>query len=173
MLIPPILQAVLAEYTLPWDGFHGVAHWARVLENGLLLAEETGAHIEVVTLFALLHDARRVNEGTDPEHGQRGADLAAQMRGRLFHLDEAAFALLYRACADHTHEPTHPDITIQTCFDADRLDLGRVGITPDPRRLCTAAARRGETLDWAHRRACADFIPPRIHQEWGMGSLEG
>ena len=38
-----ILHAILEEYELPWDGLHGVAHWARVLENGLRLADETGA----------------------------------------------------------------------------------------------------------------------------------
>ena len=67
--IPLILQAVLEDYALPRDGDHGVAHWARVLENGLRLAEQAGAHLEVVRLFAVLHDARRVNEHTDPDHG--------------------------------------------------------------------------------------------------------
>jgi uncharacterized protein len=41
--IPLILSAVLEEYALPWVGYHGIAHWARVFENGLRLAEETGA----------------------------------------------------------------------------------------------------------------------------------
>ena len=27
--------------------------------------------------------------------------------------------------------------TIDACFDADRLDLGRVGIDPDPERMAT------------------------------------
>jgi hypothetical protein len=31
--------------------------------------------------------------------------------------------------------------TLAVCLDADRLDLGRVGITPDPLRLSTATAR--------------------------------
>ena len=48
----PILQAVLEDYALPWDGDHGVAHWARVLENGLRLAEETGA-IDAIGLWVL------------------------------------------------------------------------------------------------------------------------
>ena len=52
--IPLILQAVLNDYVLPRGGDHGVAHWARVLENGLRLAEETGAQVEVVRLFAVL-----------------------------------------------------------------------------------------------------------------------
>lgn len=42
-----MLQAVLEDYTLPLAGDHGVAHWARVLENGLRLAEETGWGIDI------------------------------------------------------------------------------------------------------------------------------
>ena len=57
-----VLQAVLEEYALPLGGAHGVAHWARVLENGVRLADATGANVEVVQLFALLHDSRRRSE---------------------------------------------------------------------------------------------------------------
>jgi uncharacterized protein len=123
--IPLILHAILEDYALPWGGDHGVAHWARVLENGLRLAEETSANIEVVSLFAILHDSRRVNEGTDPDHGPRAAEFAESLRGLLFDLPEPEFRLLHRACSGHTRERTHPDVTIWTCWDADRLDLGR------------------------------------------------
>src|SRR5262249_19439741 len=97
-----ILSTILADYALPWDGDHGVAHWARVLENGLRLAGETGANVEVVQLFAILHDARRVNEGSDPDHGPRAAAYALELRGLLFDLSDSAFRLRHRACAGHT-----------------------------------------------------------------------
>src|SRR4051812_30484912 len=106
--IPLILRAVLDEYVLPRDGDHGVAHWARVLENGLRLARETGANVEVVRLFAVLHDSRRVSEFTDPEHGPRAAEFARSLRGQLFDLPHPEFRLLYRACAGHTHERPTP-----------------------------------------------------------------
>lgn len=61
-----ITAAVLDEYTLPTGGYHGVAHWARVLQNGLRVADVTGADREVVSLFALFHDSRRVNEHREP-----------------------------------------------------------------------------------------------------------
>ena len=64
--IPMIVQAVLEWYPLPLESVHGVVHWARVLENGRRLSGETGANIEVVELFAVLHDSRRLNEGTRP-----------------------------------------------------------------------------------------------------------
>jgi len=34
-----------------------------------------------------------------------------------------------------------PEPTLAVCLDADRLDLGRVGITPDPLRLSTSTAK--------------------------------
>ena len=38
--IPVVLKAVLEDYALPLNGDHGVAHWARVLENGLRLSAQ-------------------------------------------------------------------------------------------------------------------------------------
>jgi uncharacterized protein len=168
MNLRPIVQKILAEYALPWDGIHGISHWARVLENGLRLSEHTGANSEVVKLFAVFHDSRRVNEGTDDGHGQRGADLALRFRGELFDLSDVDFDLLYAACVGHTDGGTAADITIQTCWDSDRLDLGRVGICPDPRRLCTDAAKRPELLRWADGRACFMVEPELVVVEWGI-----
>jgi uncharacterized protein len=139
-----------------------------VLENGRRLAAETQASIAVVSLFALLHDSQRLSEGGDPQHGQRAAEFAGQIRGELFDLPDSEFELLYRACAGHTHERTHPDITIQACWDADRLDLGRVGITPHPSRLCTEFAKRPEVLKWADGRACFRVVPRFVEDEWGI-----
>ena len=157
--IPLVLNTVLEGYALPLNGDHGVAHWARVLENGMRLSEETGADVEVVQLFAVLHDSRRQNEVTDPEHGPRAAEFALELRGSVFDLDDHEFRLLYKACHGHTHERTHPDVTVQTCWDSDRLDLGRVGITPHPSRLCTAAAKKAEAIKWADGRASFGVVP--------------
>lgn len=164
----PVVQVILEGYTLPLEGFHGVTHWARVLENGLRLCEETGADPEVVRLFAVFHDARRFNESFDPGHGQRGAELAKALRGKVFELTDSQFALLETACIDHTDELTHPDATIATCWDADRLDLGRVGMTPDPKLLCTAAGRRPEIIRQAHGRAVFRTVPDLVKTEWGI-----
>lgn len=166
--IPLILNTILEEYELPVDGCHGVAHWARVMENGLRLAEDTGANVQVVRLFAVFHDSRRKNESIDPGHGQRGADFAATLRGNLFDLPDHHFSLLYRACAGHTDELTHPDITVQTCWDSDRLDIGRVGIVPHPRYLCTEVAKKKETIQWADGRASVDAVPEFVSTEWDL-----
>jgi uncharacterized protein len=163
-----IVAEILADYPLPARGIHGVVHWARVTENGLRLAEATGADVEVVTLFALFHDARRENDGRDPGHGRRGAELARRLRGRLFELPDARFELLYRACEWHTEGEHDPDATVLTCWDADRLDLGRVGIVPSPKYLCTATGKSPATIDWAHERSVTGHEPPIVTDLWGI-----
>lgn len=168
MDLKPILQAILDDYALPVDGDHGVTHWARVLENCRRLCETTGANIEVVSLFAVLHDSRRINEHHDPQHGPRAAEFARTLRGSVFDLDDESFDLLCAACAGHTHERTHPDITVQTCFDSDRLDLGRVGITPHRDYLCTDAAKDRMTIQWADGRAALRVVPELVRSEWGV-----
>jgi len=159
-----IMQEILTGYVLPVRGYHGVVHWARVLENGLRIAEETGADREVVTLFALFHDSRRINEHRDHGHGQRGGELARSLRGTHVHLDDSRFDLLFEACRLHTDGHTSGDPTLLACWDADRLDLGRVGITPRPERLCTDAAR--ELLPWAHARATSNVTPLEVLTAW-------
>jgi uncharacterized protein len=160
-----IIYDILQKYALPVRGVHGVVHWARVLENGHRLAAVTGANIQVVTFFALFHDSRRVNEYSDFGHGYRGAKYARSLRGKLIHLSDSDFELLFEACRLHTDGLTEGEITVQTCWDADRLDLGRVGITPEPDRLCTGAAR--ELLDWANGRATLGYEPDFVAEEWG------
>ena len=149
-------KVVAGQFPLGDISTHGPAHWRRVERNGLLVATRSGADETVVRLFALFHDSRRENEGTDPEHGPRGAAMAEQLRGQYFEVSDEAFALLHYACTWHTEEPQNEDPTIGTCFDADRLDLGRVGIIPDPSYMST---------EFGREIAKAGSIQPFLHFE--------
>lgn len=163
---PSIMRAILRGYALPVRGYHGVVHWARVLENGLRIAELNGADQDVVTLFALFHDSRRVNEHRDNGHGLRGAELARSLRGSVVLLDDDRFDTLFEACRLHTDGLTTGDATLQACWDADRLDLGRVGITVRSDRLCTDAARG--LLNWANERGVTGHEPQEVLSSWGI-----
>lgn len=156
---PELIRAVVDQVAIDPCGLHGLGHWARVLANGLRLAEANGADQGIVTLFALFHDSRRLSEQADPDHGPRGADLARMLHGRLFHLAEAPLHLLLTACRLHTVARTHEDLTVQTCFDADRLDLPRTGKTIDPRYLCTETAREPEIIARATAASLAGTVP--------------
>lgn len=168
ILSASILEAILEEYALPTFGLHGVSHWARVYQNGMRLAELTGANPDVVALFAVFHDSRRINEGFDHGHGRRSADFAASQRGFLFEIPDTEFQELYYACAHHTDGMLEGPVTIQTCWDADRLDLARAGIIPHEHHLCTAAAQDPEIIRWAIRRSEARAIPDIVHSEWSV-----
>jgi uncharacterized protein len=136
-------RQVIAQFRLGLQTSHGPRHWETVLRNGLYLCRHHPAEVEVVRLFALFHDSCRHDEYRDPEHGPRGAELAIEFRnaGR-FDLDEPRMELLLTACRIHNGGEVQTEPTLAVCLDADRLDLGRVGITPDPDRLSTTTARR-------------------------------
>ena len=116
---------------------HGIPHWERVERNGLLLATEE-VNTTVVRLFAYLHDKWRIDNWEDLEHGKRAAENILKLRGTLLgRLKDEEFEQLRKACELHTVCHRTGDITIDTCFDADRLDLPRVGILPRPSKMAT------------------------------------
>ncbi|MDC1263238.1 hypothetical protein N8015_04100 [Planktomarina temperata] len=140
-------------YTMDHYGYHGFYHWMRVLQNGRHLAKAEGANIKVVELFCLLHDTQRRNEDYDPKHGMRAAQFAQTLRGTWFDVADAEMELLTEALIHHSEGYTQGDVTVRVCWDADRLDLGRVGIDPKPERLCTETARNNDVLFWAKARS--------------------
>lgn len=148
-----LLDYLKSQFTISWLGLHGVPHWARVRANGFMIAAENGASIHIVELFAFFHDSRRINEHIDQGHGIRGAILAQKLRGRFFDATDDEMDLLVHACKYHSDGLLKDDITVMTCWDADRLDLGRVNMVPEPQYLCTEAARFPANLQKAHKRA--------------------
>ncbi|MEQ8264124.1 hypothetical protein [Pseudohaliea sp.] len=154
-ITPALIRELRGRFSLDWNGIHGVRHWARVRYTGLLLAAETGADAAVVEYFAFLHDALRLNDDHDPWHGMRSAELAEDLGPGLVRLNARQLQLLRTACSFHSEGYTEADITVMTCWDADRLDLGRVGIEPSPRYLCTPQARQSDFIAAAYRRSIA------------------
>ena len=145
-------------YQMDHEGFHGYAHWMRVLHNGRLLAKVEGANAKVVELFCLLHDTQRLNENRDPKHGYRASEFAKTLNGTWFNADDNEMELLVEALTYHSDGYVEGDITVQVCWDADRLDLGRVGIKPIPSRLCTATAKSIDVLEDAYQRSFCSKI---------------
>jgi uncharacterized protein len=64
------------------------------------------------------------------------------------------------ALAEHTDGKRTDDPTIGACWDADRLNLWRLGRKPLPRLLSTAAGRDPETIEWARA------LQSSPHEDW-------
>lgn len=145
-----LLDAIREASPLCDSYIHGDPHWRAVAEVGLrLVAEVPRADRDVVFLFALFHDSMRRNEGVDPDHGRRGAALAHELHGRLYRLPDQRLAFLLAACREHTDIAYSDHATIGVCLDADRLNLWRVGKTPDEAFLSSDAALDGGLQHWS------------------------
>ena len=137
----PLWSRLLEQFQLGPYTHHGPDHWRRVESNGIMLADSNGADLLVVKLFAVFHDSRRLNESLDPGHGGRAAALASKMHGDLFQLESDQLELLLFACRHHHEGMNSAEPTIGACWDADRLDLPRVGIRPNPEFMSTAKGK--------------------------------
>ena len=116
---------------------HGVEHWDRVARFGKMLYQ-AGVDMDVVTAFAYLHDSERKDNCEDINHGKRASKLIDTIRtSLLIELNDKQIMKLKQACELHTTEQKTGDATIDACFDADRMDLLRVGIKPSPDRMAT------------------------------------
>jgi len=136
-----VLNVLMRQSQLMNSPIHGIYHWRTVERNGHYLAQYTGADTKVISHFAHFHDCMRENENIDPKHGHRGAMFAAAHKGSLG-LTEPQFEMLMRACKGHTYGQKTSCATVATCWDADRLDIGRVGITPNSNYLFSDEAKR-------------------------------
>ncbi len=151
-IVEKVKEYALKDWHL--DETHGLPHWERVERNGIMLSMKDGeiredVNLKVVRIFAYLHDKCRYDNGYDIEHGLRSAALVLRLRDTLLkELTDEEITLLETACRYHTTKHRTGIPTVDICFDADRLDLGRVWITPDPRKMATeqgaAAAARFE-----------------------------
>jgi uncharacterized protein len=146
---PALLVDTVAGFgTHVYSWIHGPQHWQTVSALGITLARQTpGADLPVTLLFGILHDALRVDDHRDPDHGRRAGFLARALNGGLFSLDPERLDLLERALSLHVDGLVSGDPTIGVCWDADRLHLWRIGIVPEPELLSTVAARA--RIAWA------------------------
>jgi uncharacterized protein len=139
---PRLWKHLTDRFVLGPHSLHGPDHWRRVENQAIELAQASGGDVLVARLFAVFHDCERRNESTDPQHGPRAALLAEKMHGDWFVVTPVQLELLTEACRHHTGGRTSDDPTIGACWDADRLDLPRVGIWPRAEYLSTAETRR-------------------------------
>jgi uncharacterized protein len=123
---------------------HGPAHWKNVaLTGNQLVRRDSRIDPLVVWLFSQLHDSQRISDQHDSEHGPRAAQAAQTLmaQGKI-RIGRDQGQKLVDAISLHTAGKTATDVTIGACWDADRLNLWRVGIAPDVKYLSTPAARR-------------------------------
>jgi hypothetical protein len=142
-----LLDATFEGARLRRSGHHGEAHWRRVALGGLdICAKTPGADPFVAVLFGLIHDARRLDEDIDLEHGDRATFLIDHLSAEgILDLTALQLASLREACSGHSHGGVSAlNRTVATCWDADRCELRRGNTERDHSLLVLAAPFIGE-----------------------------
>ncbi len=139
---------------------HGVAHWSRVHRYGLLLAESlrlTETQKLAIVLFAWTHDMARINDGGGNQHSIDGAEYVRHITDTLFSdfpdpvLHVVQNAIRYHSDGMNAEEALYELPILQEsewsreqllniigcCWDADRLDLLRLGMMPLDHKMST------------------------------------
>ena len=130
-----LFQSAVTQLGVDPFGLHGVLHWNAVFQNCLMLNPVATIVDEwFYWCFSCLHDCCREDEYVDPEHGQRAADIIEDTVTRFGNE-------LHSAILDHSIGDVASTPLVNVCWDADRLELVRVNITPDPAFMCTEAGK--------------------------------
>lgn len=127
-----LYRNAIARAELAASPVHGEDHWRAVAAVGLELNRLCAStNRSLLLAFGMLHDCRRADEGWDPEHGARAADVAmrsAPLRDILSaeDIERLAFACLWHE-KGRVERKVHD---IGLCWDSDRYNLVRLEITP-------------------------------------------
>ena len=119
---------------------HGMGHLRRVSSTAGRMAAILDEDIESAVVGGFLHDCARTDDGGGTSHAHSSAQLAKDIMITCYpHLD---IARLCRGIAQHADGMITDDPLIGCVWDADRLDLSRLGIEVDLDLLSTFVARR-------------------------------
>lgn len=135
-----VIDIALKQSKLPAMSPHRFDHWSRVHQNAQLLSKQyNDVDEKVIMAFSYLHDCKRKNDGVDFIHGRDAAEFIDTLN---LDLTKDQLSILKIACEFHTDGKTRNlNNTIAVCWDADRLDIGRVGIMPEPKYMCTSLGK--------------------------------
>lgn len=167
-----LIKIIRKQYKLDFlKGVHGISHWARLYTYGNILCDgNSNIDRKVVSMFSIFHDSCRLNDHDDPGHGKRSCKLLENILPDLGGLNIEQYTQLYYACGRHTFGTPDEvdDVTILTCWDIDRLDLYRVGNYPDPKLLCTPAARDKDLIWRCSELAEHHHVYHDVINNWGV-----
>jgi uncharacterized protein len=160
-----IVRKLMTYARFPSD-IHGPAHWSRVRRFGALLGEGEAlpdAARACVEIFAWVHDLAREHDGGGNEHAIDGAVYIDRVVPAVFgvllpdQMETLRTAIRYHSDGMTAQQAFAADLlpqvawdaevlvaTVGCCWDADRLDLPRVGIVPDARFMSTASWRHAQ-----------------------------
>ncbi len=154
---PPLLfmDALVFKTTINFNYAHGPAHWQSVYRFGKMLYP--GIDKGVLFYFSVFHDFFKSNDFADKSHGKKALTAMPLIKENLkiwnkdkkahnSQIEQLAFAFENHDCTIQEYasltNPLKDNKNVRACLDADKLDLGRVGIIPESKHLLTEEAKK-------------------------------
>lgn len=133
-------KIIFNSYTLK-QGIHGIDHVKRVVENAKIIAKkECPNNYDDIVIGAYLHDIGRIDDNGGNEHAFRGFEISKQLLAKYWpHLNHKK---ILTAIKEHADSLITDDPLIGSIWDADRLDLTRLGIKINLELLSTQTAKK-------------------------------
>ncbi|MHB9031383.1 MAG: HD domain-containing protein [Candidatus Latescibacterota bacterium] len=119
---------------------HGLEHLRRVACTAGRIALWENEDMKAAVVGGFLHDCARVNDGGGQEHAYDSAIIAEEVLRRHFpelDADRVVFAIHHHAAGLIAE-----DLLVGAIWDADRLDLVRLGVRVRTELLSTRIAKR-------------------------------
>lgn len=129
-----VLPLAKVKFELDFKGVHGIEHWLNVTKMAQTIVAVTGGDYVVATLFGIFHDCCRISDYEDVDHGLRAAEYVKTLN--LDITPDQNNSLIF-AIRNHNLNVISNDPTVGACWDADRLELSRIGIYPQSKQLST------------------------------------
>ena len=143
-LINDVEQACGLNCCLSKGRIHGVGHLRRVAYLAGRFAKVEDVCVKEAVIGGFLHDCARKDDRGGRTHAHESGDLALDIM--LEHWPDVDLDKIYSAIYNHADGLTTDDHLTGCIWDADRIALTRLGITPDPKLLSTNVAKRFFTL---------------------------
>ena len=144
-----VLKKIIDEFYIKNSFIHGSPHWSRVFYYGHLLSELNDYDKENIAFFSIFHDSKRINDGDDPQHGLRGAEFFRTF-DKIIQIKPEQKEIIYESCKVHNYLKQADSLEVGLCLDSDRLDLWRVGISPNDEYLHLKQAKTDKIKNFTY-----------------------
>lgn len=140
-LIAQVEENVVPYLSFSNSNIHGIKHLRKVAYLAGRFATCLNTNIEAAVIGGYLHDCARIDDGVGNHHAHKSAVLAEKILNEIYP-NYVESKTIYNAIYSHADGLISDDKIIGCVWDADRLNLIRLGIIPQLDLLSTPVARR-------------------------------
>ena len=117
-----LIEVIESFYLQLFNGVHGIDHWTRVLQNGIILCDKNpNLNKNIIIAFSFFHDVGRTREDDEPIHGYNGGRRLLKYKYKI-NLTSDSLYQIERNNILISQDVTEKEFTRTIKFYLDNLD---------------------------------------------------